>query len=164
MPEPRRARTAPRPESTVTSEPPPCVDGVVPAVGGDSRSGVSGLAYEGRSADGDGVSALVVHDDKRPEQPRPSRIAHTEGSTVVTPLVRDGPERGGAARHAVRGVLDVRPVGQPLSDADSRRSYRAAYPTGDGTRHVSDIAVTDSGRILVGSTGTRETAGRSSPR
>lgn len=41
--------------------------------------------------------------------------------------------------------------GQPLFGAVSRRSYVSAYPPGDGTRHISDITVTPSGRILVGS-------------
>ncbi|MEO3765171.1 hypothetical protein [Streptomyces sp. B8F3] len=33
----------------------------------------------------------------------------------------------------------------------TRRDYRATYPTDDGTRHISDISVTDSGRILASS-------------
>ncbi|GHI83352.1 hypothetical protein Sxan_07160 [Streptomyces xanthophaeus] len=33
----------------------------------------------------------------------------------------------------------------------TRRSYRAPHPTEAGTRHISGIAVTASGRILVGS-------------
>ncbi|MFB8351366.1 hypothetical protein [Streptomyces niveus] len=41
--------------------------------------------------------------------------------------------------------------GQPLFGAVTRKSYRAAYPTGDGTRHISDISVTGSGRIIVSS-------------
>ncbi|MFE4307891.1 hypothetical protein ACFQ9H_24410 [Streptomyces sp. NPDC056517] len=41
--------------------------------------------------------------------------------------------------------------GQVLFGAASRRVYRSAYPTDAGTRHISDITVTDSGRILVGS-------------
>ncbi|MEV7276127.1 hypothetical protein [Streptomyces sp. NPDC093111] len=41
--------------------------------------------------------------------------------------------------------------GQPLFGAVSRRSYVSTYPPGDGTRHISDITVTPSGRILVGS-------------
>ncbi|MEU0629378.1 hypothetical protein [Streptomyces sp. NPDC005989] len=49
-------------------------------VGGDARSGVSGLAYEGRTADGDGVYALVAHDNKRSGERRLSRITHREGS------------------------------------------------------------------------------------
>ncbi|MFD9194432.1 hypothetical protein ACFWCA_40265 [Streptomyces phaeochromogenes] len=32
-----------------------------------------------------------------------------------------------------------------------RGAYRAAYPAGDGTRHISDISVTDSGRIIASS-------------
>lgn len=42
--------------------------------------------------------------------------------------------------------------GQPLFGAVTRKAYRAAYPTGDGgTRHISDISVTGSGRIIVSS-------------
>lgn len=41
--------------------------------------------------------------------------------------------------------------GQPLFGAVTRRAYTAAYPTGDGTRHISDISVTGSGRIIVSS-------------
>lgn len=41
--------------------------------------------------------------------------------------------------------------GQPLFGTVTRRAYRAAYPTGDGTRHISDISVTGSGRIIVSS-------------
>ncbi|WP_055599033.1 hypothetical protein [Streptomyces aureus] len=41
--------------------------------------------------------------------------------------------------------------GQPLFGAVSRRVYRSTYPADAGTRHISDITVTDSGRILVGS-------------
>ncbi|WP_330455700.1 hypothetical protein OIB37_01740 [Streptomyces sp. NBC_00820] len=33
----------------------------------------------------------------------------------------------------------------------THHSYRSAYPTGDGTRHISDISVSDSGRIIVSS-------------
>ncbi|MGW5779813.1 hypothetical protein [Streptomyces sp. NPDC003863] len=65
-------------------------------------------------------------------------------------------DRGaGAGRPAIvyAASLTFAPWGQPLFGAASRRSYRSAYPTGDGTRHISDIAVTDSGRILVGSAG-----------
>ncbi|SEE00463.1 hypothetical protein [Streptomyces sp. TLI_105] len=196
-------------------------------VGSDSRSGVSGIAYEGRSENGDGVNALVVHDNKRPGQPRLSRIVHTGDSSVITPLAWDGAEpvdleaiepipgmpgeylaltgrgilfrlkvagatatvvdytplpaigegddfesfalvaRGGklAALWADRGTgtgrpatlyaapLTFAPWGQPLFGAVSQRSYRSAYPADDGTRHISDIAVTDSGRIVVGSAG-----------
>ncbi|MFE5594708.1 hypothetical protein [Streptomyces sp. NPDC056549] len=194
-------------------------------VGEDSRSGVSGLAYEGRTADGDGVNALVVHDNKRPGQPRLSRVTATEGSAVVTPLAWDGAEpvdleaveavpglpgeylaltgRGILYRLKVAGttatVVDYTPLpaigegddfesfalvardgklaalwadrgagagrpatlyaapltfapwGQPLFGAVSQRGYRSAHPAGDATRHISDIAVTDSGRILIGS-------------
>ncbi|AZM47487.1 hypothetical protein DMB38_18320 [Streptomyces sp. WAC 06738] len=41
--------------------------------------------------------------------------------------------------------------GQPLFGTVTRRDYRATYPTGDGTRYISDISVTDSGRILASS-------------
>ncbi|MFB6840760.1 hypothetical protein [Streptomyces sp. NPDC056361] len=41
--------------------------------------------------------------------------------------------------------------GQPLFGAVSQQTYRASYPADDGTRHVSDLAVTDSGRLLVSS-------------
>ncbi|MFE7415052.1 hypothetical protein [Streptomyces laurentii] len=41
--------------------------------------------------------------------------------------------------------------GEPQFGAVTRRSYTSVYPPGDGTRHISDISVTDSGRILVGS-------------
>ncbi|MCJ1678398.1 hypothetical protein MTF65_13765 [Streptomyces sp. APSN-46.1] len=39
--------------------------------------------------------------------------------------------------------------GQPLFGAVTRRAYRAPYPTDDGARHISEISVTDSGRIIV---------------
>lgn len=194
-------------------------------VGADARSGVSGLAYEGPAADGTGVSALIVHDNKRSGQPRLSRITHGEGSSQVAPVTWDGPEpvdleaieavpgmpgeylaltsRGIVYRVQVTGstatVLDYTPLpavgegddfesfalvaqqgrlaalwadrgagadrpatlyaapltfaswGQPLFGAVTRRAYRAPYPTGDGTRHISDISVTGSGRIVVSS-------------
>ncbi|MFJ3922151.1 hypothetical protein [Streptomyces sp. NPDC090022] len=41
--------------------------------------------------------------------------------------------------------------GQPLFGDVTRRAYGAAYPAEDGTRHISDISVTGSGRILVSS-------------
>lgn len=41
--------------------------------------------------------------------------------------------------------------GQPLFGAVTRRAYRAAYPLGEGVRHISDISVTASGRILASS-------------
>ncbi|MFG2986585.1 hypothetical protein ACGFYQ_35995 [Streptomyces sp. NPDC048258] len=47
--------------------------------------------------------------------------------------------------------LTFAPWGQPLFGAVTRRAYRAAYPTDDGSRHISDISVTDSGRIIVSS-------------
>ncbi|WP_251021751.1 hypothetical protein [Streptomyces sp. ISL-98] len=61
-------------------------------VGGDARSGVSGLAYEGRTGDGAGVHVLVVHDNKRSGQQRLSRITHWEGSDGISPITWDGPE------------------------------------------------------------------------
>lgn len=61
-------------------------------VGTDARSGVSGLAYEGRTEDGTGVQVLAVHDNKRSGQQRLSRITHRQGSVTVAPLTWDGPE------------------------------------------------------------------------
>ncbi|WP_260333882.1 hypothetical protein [Streptomyces beigongshangae] len=43
------------------------------------------------------------------------------------------------------------PRGQPQFATVTRRTYRAAYPTDEGTRHISDISVTDSGRLIVSS-------------
>ncbi|MGW2108978.1 hypothetical protein [Streptomyces sp. NPDC001948] len=194
-------------------------------VGGDARSGVSGLAYEGRTSDGEGVYALVVHDNKRSGEQRLSRITHREGSDDVSPIIWDGPEpvdleaieaipgmpgeylalasrgivyrlkvtgstaevvdytplpgigegddfesfalvaqdgrlaalwadRGaGAARPATlyASRLTFAPWGQPQFGAVTRRSYVAAYPSAEGTRHISDISVTGSGRIIVSS-------------
>ena len=194
-------------------------------VGGDARSGISGLAYEGRTADGEGVHALAVHDNKRSGQQRLSRITHREGSDGVSPITWDGPEpvdleaieavpgmpgdylalasRGIVYRLKVSGstaeVVDYTPLpgitegddfesfalvardgkiaalwadrgagadrpatlsasplsfapwGQPQFGAVTRRSYVASYPTGEGTRHISDISVTGSGRIIVSS-------------
>ncbi|MET4926398.1 hypothetical protein P3L51_29285 [Streptomyces sp. PSRA5] len=194
-------------------------------VGGDSRSGVSGVAYEGRTGDGAGVHALIVHDNKRDGQPRLSRVTHREGSDSVSPLTWAGAEPvdleaieavpgtpGEYLALAARGivyrlkvtdstatVLDYTPlpaIGEgddfesfalvaqngklaalwadrgagadrpatlyaaPLSFAPwgqtqfggvTRRAYRATYPTGDAVRHISDISVTDSGRIIASS-------------
>ncbi|MGW7709750.1 hypothetical protein [Streptomyces sp. NPDC054771] len=194
-------------------------------VGDDARSGVSGLAYEGRTADGAGVHALVVHDNKGSGQQRLSRLIHRTGSDGVAPITWNGPEpvdleaieaipgipeeylalasrgivyhvkvtgsaaevldysplpgigegddfesfalvaRDGrlAALWADRGAgadrpatlyaapLTFAPWGQPQFGAPTRRAYLAAYPTGEGTRHISDISVTDSGRIIVSS-------------
>ncbi|MGX1881656.1 hypothetical protein [Streptomyces sp. NPDC055287] len=47
--------------------------------------------------------------------------------------------------------LTFAPWGQPQFGAVTRRAYRAPYPTDGGTRHVSDISVTGSGRIVVSS-------------
>ncbi|MFD0342401.1 hypothetical protein ACFVH0_27630 [Streptomyces sp. NPDC127117] len=194
-------------------------------VGGDARSGVSGLAYQGRTADGRGVYALAVHDNKRSGQQRLSLITHREGSDGVSPIAWDGPEpvdleaieaipgmpgeylalasRGIVYRLKVSGataeVVDYTPLpgiaegddfesfalvardgklaalwadrgagpgrpatlnasplsfapwGQPQFGAVTQRSYVATYPTGEGTRHISDISVTGSGRIIVSS-------------
>ncbi|WP_405859476.1 hypothetical protein OG361_33310 [Streptomyces sp. NBC_00090] len=194
-------------------------------VGGDARSGISGLAYEGGTEDGSGVHALAVHDNKRSGQSRLSRITHRDGSDTVSPIGWDGPEpvdleaveaipglpgeylaltgRGFLFRLKVSGstatVVDYTPLpaigegddfesfalvaqngrlaalwadrgagpdrpatlyaapltfaawGQPLFGAVTRRAYRAAHPNDSGTRHISDIAVTDTGRLVVGS-------------
>ncbi|WP_412075198.1 hypothetical protein ACLF6K_04120 [Streptomyces xanthophaeus] len=210
---------------TVLAAAPAGADGAWQKVGGDARSGVSGLAYEGRTGDGAGVHALVVHDNKRTGQQRLSRITHWEGSDGVSPITWDGPEpvdleaieaipgmpgeylaltgRGIVYRLQVTGstakVVDYTPLpaigegddfesfaivaqngnlaalwadrgagadrpatlyaapltfaswGQPLFGSVTRRAYRAPYPAADGTRHVSDISVTDSGRIIVSS-------------
>ncbi|WP_326763777.1 hypothetical protein OG978_03730 [Streptomyces sp. NBC_01591] len=200
-------------------------DGEWQKVGGDVRSGVSGLAYEGRTADGEGVHVLAVHDNKQSGQRRLSRITHWEGSDGISPITWDGPEpvdleaieaipgmpgeylaltgRGIVYRLKVTGstaaVVDYSPLpgigegddfesfalvardgklaalwadrgagadrpatlyaaalsfapwGQPQFGAVTRRAYLAAYPTGEGTRHISDISVTGSGRIIVSS-------------
>ena len=194
-------------------------------VGGDARSGISGLAFEGRTGDGAGVHALVVHDNKRAGQKRLSRLTHRDGAADVAPMTWDGAEpvdleaveaipgvpgeylaltgRGLVYRLKVSGataqVVDYTPLpaigegddfesfalvagngklaamwadrgagpdrpatlyaapltfaswGQPLFGAVTRRSYVSTYPAGGGTRHISDISVTDSGRILVSS-------------
>ncbi|MEV6951128.1 hypothetical protein [Streptomyces sp. NPDC051183] len=194
-------------------------------VGADTRSGVSGIAYEGRTEDGAGVHVLVVHDNKRSGLQRLSRITHREGSDGISPIAWAGAEpvdleaieavpglpgeylaltgRGIVYRLKVTGstatVVDYTPLpaigegddfesfalvaqngqlavlwadrgtgadrpatlyaapltfaawGQPLFGAVTRRAYRAAYPTDGGTRHVSDISVTDSGRLVVSS-------------
>ncbi|MFJ1715862.1 hypothetical protein [Streptomyces sp. NPDC088260] len=63
-------------------------------------------------------------------------------------------DRGaGAERSATlyAAPLTFAPWGQPQFGAPTRRAYLAAYPTGEGTRHISDISVTDSGRIIVSS-------------
>ncbi len=200
-------------------------DGAWQQVGGDARTGVSGLAYEGRTEDGAGVHTLAVHDNKRSGQQRLSRITHREGSDAISPITWQGPEpvdleaieavpavageylaltaRGIVYRLQVTGstatVVDYTPLpaigegddfesfalvaqngklaalwadrgagadrpatlyaapltfapwGQPLFGAVTRRAFRAAYPAEDGARHISDIAVTGSGRILVSS-------------
>ncbi|MFF1649124.1 hypothetical protein [Streptomyces sp. NPDC058240] len=77
---------------TVLGSAPAGADGEWQKVGGDARSGVSGLAYEGRTADGAGVHALIVHDNKRSGQQRLSRITHREGSDGISPITWDGPE------------------------------------------------------------------------
>ncbi|MFJ5292499.1 MULTISPECIES: hypothetical protein [unclassified Streptomyces] len=194
-------------------------------VGSDARSGVSGIAYEGRTPHGAGVRALIVHDNKDTGQRRLSRITDKKGSDSVTPVTWDGPEpvdleaieavpqkpseylalasrgivyhlevsgskakvldytplpaigggdnfesialvaRNGhlAALWADRGAGQDRPAtlyaapftfddyGQPQFGSVTHRTYRAAYPAGDAVRHISDISVTDSGRIIVSS-------------
>ncbi|MFD3311871.1 hypothetical protein [Streptomyces sp. NPDC058694] len=194
-------------------------------VGGDARSGVSGLAYEGRASSGSWVDVLAVHDNKGAGQKRLSRITHWEGADGISPIAWDGPEpvdleaieaipgmpgeylavtgRGIVYRLKVAGptakVVDYSPLpaigqgddfesfalvaqngklavlwadrgagadrpatlyaapltfapwGQPQFGTVTRRAYRAAYPTGEGTRHISDISVSNSGRIIVSS-------------
>ncbi|WP_407560086.1 hypothetical protein [Streptomyces sp. 184] len=63
-------------------------------------------------------------------------------------------DRGaGADRSATlyAAALTFAPWGQPQWGTVTRRAYLAPYPTDDGTRHISDITVTDSGRILASS-------------
>ncbi|MFD7898869.1 hypothetical protein [Streptomyces sp. NPDC059743] len=210
---------------TVVGTVPAGADGEWRKVGGDARSGVSGVAFEGRTGEGAGARVLVVHDNKRPGQRRLSRITHGEGAGEISPITWDGPEpvdleaieavpgmpgeyvaltgRGIVYRLRVTGstatVADYSPLpsigegddfesfalvarngrlaalwadrgagadhpatlyaaslsfaawGQPQFGAVTRRVYRAAYPVGDGTRHISDISVTGSGRIIVSS-------------
>nr|PPQ57375.1 hypothetical protein C5F59_12255 [Streptomyces sp. QL37] len=210
---------------TVLTAVPAGADGAWHRTGGDVRSGVSGLAYEGPAGDGTGVNALVVHDNKGSGQQRISRITHRADSDDVSPVTWDGPEpvdleaiegipgmpgeylaltargivyrlkvtgstakvvdhsplpsigagddfesfalvaRNGklAALWADRGAGDGRPAtlyaapltfaswGQPLFGTVTRRAYRAAHPADAGTRHISDITVTGSGRIIVSS-------------
>ncbi|WP_406135314.1 hypothetical protein [Streptomyces sp. NBC_01089] len=194
-------------------------------VGGDARSGVSGIAYEGHAPHGAGVSALVVHDNKDTGQQRLSRITLGKDSDRVSPVTWDGPEpvdleaveavpgqpseylalagRGIVYHLEVTGstakVLDYAPLpaigqgdnfeslalvsrdnhlaalwadrgagrdrpatlysaslsfdewGQAQFGGVTHQAYRAAYPTDQETRHISDISVTDSGRIVVSS-------------
>lgn len=47
--------------------------------------------------------------------------------------------------------LAFAPSGQPQFDGLTRRTYRAPYPQDSGTRHISDITVTEAGRILTSS-------------
>ncbi|WP_234318265.1 hypothetical protein [Streptomyces sp. NRRL S-244] len=194
-------------------------------VGDDARGGVSGIAFESRTADGSGVHALVVHDNKRTGQKHLSRITHGEGADGISPITWDGPEpsdleaieaipqmpaeylalasRGIVYRLKVVGstatVVDYAPLpaigegddfesfalvaqngnlaalwadrgagadrpatlyaaplsfaswGQPQFGSVTRRAYRATYPNDAAARHISDISVTDSGRIIVSS-------------
>ncbi|WP_370412813.1 hypothetical protein [Streptomyces fradiae] len=60
----------------------------------------------------------------------------------------DGPDRPATLYAA---PLTFAAWGQPLFGAVTRRAYTSSYPQGDGTRHISDLTVTDSGRILAGS-------------
>ncbi|MFE2373699.1 hypothetical protein [Streptomyces sp. NPDC059398] len=41
--------------------------------------------------------------------------------------------------------------GQPQFGSVTHRAYRATYPAGKATRHISDISVADSGRLIVSS-------------
>ncbi|MEB8336454.1 hypothetical protein [Streptomyces endophyticus] len=62
-------------------------------VGEDATSGVSGLALTGEAA-ADGTEALVVHDNKKPGQPRISRVTFHQSApkdTTVTPVAWEGP-------------------------------------------------------------------------
>ncbi|GAA2651186.1 hypothetical protein GCM10010400_03080 [Streptomyces aculeolatus] len=59
-----------------------------------------------------------------------------------------GPERPATLYAA---PLTFAPWGQPQFGAVTHRPYRSTYPVDDGTRHISDISVTASGRILAGS-------------
>lgn len=194
-------------------------------VGADVRSGVSGIALEGRTADGTGVDVLAVHDNKRTGLKRLSRITHRDGSHDVSTLVWEGAEpvdleaieaipgmpgeylalagsgivyrlkvtgttatvvyyaplpaigegddfeslalvsQNGrlAALWADRGAgtgrpatlyaapLQFAPWGQPQFGSVTRRPYRALQPTADATRHISDLSVTGSGRIIASS-------------
>lgn len=204
---------------------PATADSAWQKVGGDARSGVSGLAYEGRTSSGSGVNVLAVHDNKGSGHKRLSRITHWEGANGISPITWTGPEpvdleaveaipgmpgeylaltgRGIVYRLKVSGptatVVDYSPLpaiglgddfesfalvaqngklavlwadrgagadrpaslyaapltfapwGQPQFGTVTRRDYLAAYPTDDGTRHISDISVTDSGRIIASS-------------
>ncbi|WP_234380275.1 hypothetical protein [Streptomyces sp. CMB-StM0423] len=63
-------------------------------------------------------------------------------------------DRGaGASRPATvyAAPLTFASWGQPQFGTVTRRDYRATYPADDGTRHISDISVTDSGRVLASS-------------
>ncbi|MFI5868475.1 hypothetical protein [Streptomyces sp. NPDC051546] len=60
----------------------------------------------------------------------------------------DGPDRPATLYAA---PLRFAAWGQPLFGAVTRRAYRAAYPMDAATRHISDISVSGSGRIVVGS-------------
>lgn len=66
-------------------------------------------------------------------------------------LWADRGEGPGRATTLYAAPLSFAAWGQPLFGSVSRRSYFSTYPAGGGTRHISDIAVTPSGRILVGS-------------
>lgn len=210
---------------TMPGTAPADADVVWQQVGGDARSGVSGLAYEGRTGDGTGVNVLAVHDNKGSGQKRLSRITHWDGADGISPITWSGAEpvdleaieaipgapgeylaltgrgvvfrlkvdgptatvvdytplptigegddfesfaivaqngklaalwadRGaGAARPATlyAAPLTFAPWGQPLFGTVTRRPYQAPYPTATSTRHISDISVTPSGRILTSS-------------
>lgn len=210
---------------TMPGTTPAGADGVWQKVGGDARTGVSGLAYESRTEDGTGVNVLVVHDNKGSGQKRLSRITHREGADGISPVTWDGAQpvdleaieaipgvpgeylaltsrgivyrlkvtdstatvvdyaplpaigegddfesfaivaQNGklAALWADRGAgadrpatlyaapLTFAPWRQPLFGTVTRRAYRAPHPADGGTRHISDISVTGSGRIVASS-------------
>ncbi|GGY30935.1 hypothetical protein [Streptomyces omiyaensis] len=60
----------------------------------------------------------------------------------------DGPDRPATLYAA---PLAFAPWGEPTFGAVTKRALTAPHPTGAGVHHVSDLSVTDSGRILVGS-------------
>ncbi|MET8471479.1 hypothetical protein ABZY90_30835 [Streptomyces sp. NPDC006422] len=64
-------------------------------VGGDAKSGVSGLALTGGAAADGSLRALIVHDNKKPGERRLSRVAFHPAApkdTTVEPLAWDGME------------------------------------------------------------------------
>ncbi|MEV6204959.1 hypothetical protein AB0M64_34050 [Streptomyces sp. NPDC051771] len=110
-----------------------------------------GIVYRVRVA---GATATVVE-----YTPLPA-IGEGDDFESFALVARDGrfaalwADRGeGAARPATlyAAPLTFAAWGEPRFGAVTRRSFTTPYPTDAGTRHVSDISVTDSGRILVGS-------------